>query len=156
MMSTPLPIEWVEKIFKKLTLVYGRDFLSRWEGLDMMEVQVDWAHELAGMQDNPKAITHALQNLPGAKPPTVLEFRALALKCPAAVNPMLPVQRLEADIVAGFISKARAAQSRGEASAKEWAHTLIRRHDAGETVRPYSLNLARAALGLQVNMAVSA
>ena len=76
-------------------------------------------------------------------------------RCSGAVAEVVGMQHV-ADIVAGFISKARAAQSRGEASAKEWAHTLIRRHDAGETVRPYSLNLARAALGLNADMAVSA
>ena len=150
-MNTPLPLDWVEKIFKKVSLVYGRDFMGRWEGLDAMEVKVDWAHELSGLQDNPKAITHALQNLPGAKPPTVLEFRTLALKCPAAVDPVLPFVRLEADIVAGFIGKARAAQGQGVASSKEWAHTIIRRHDAGEKVRPYCLKLAQAAVSPMVS-----
>ena len=155
-MNAPLPLDWVEKIFKKLSLVYGRDFMGRWEGLDAMEVKVDWAHELSGLQDSPRAITHALQNLPGAKPPTVLEFRALALKCPAAVDPVLPFVRLEADIVAGFIGKARAAQGQGVASSKEWAHVIIRRHDAGEKVRPYCLNLARAAIEPRANMGATA
>ena len=151
-MNAPLPIEWVDKIFKKLTLVWGRDFTARWEGLDVMEVKIDWAHELSGLQDNPKAISHALQNLPGAKPPTVLEFRALALKCPAAVDPVLPFVRLEADIVAGFIGKAKAAQGQGTVSEKEWAHVIIRRHDAGENIRPYSLKLARAAIAPRADM----
>lgn len=27
-----LPAAWIDKIFTKLTLAYGRDFLGRWEG----------------------------------------------------------------------------------------------------------------------------
>jgi hypothetical protein len=155
-MRTPLPMSWIDKIFKKLTLLHGRDFLSKWEGLDITDVKVDWAHELAGLQENPACIRHALESLPGAKPPTVLEFRALALKCPAPAVPALPAPRLEADIVAGFIGKAKAVQGQGVASPKEWAHTIIRRHEAGEKVQMYSLNLAREAIAPRVNMGASA
>lgn len=145
-MKTPLPMSWVDKIFKKLTLVHGRDFLSKWEGLDMNDVKVDWAHELAGLQENPACIRHALENMPSAKPPTVLEFRALALKCPAPAAPALPAPGLDAEVAAGFIGKAKAAQERGVASPKDWAHTIIRRHEAGEKIGLYSLNLARSAI----------
>lgn len=145
-MKTPLPLEWVEKIFKKLTLVYGRDFTARWEGLDAMEVKVDWAHELAGFQDNGKAIAHALQNLQGAKPPTVLEFRALAQKCPNANVALPPSEPAAPAVVAegkAALQRLKGNQSYGN---KDWAKRLVACADAGGKVRPYSLNLARAAL----------
>jgi hypothetical protein len=82
-MSLPLP--WVEKIFQKLTLVYGRDFLGRWEGIPLEEVKADWAHELAGYRNSHDALAYALQNLP-RKPPTVLEFRAICEAAPRVVK----------------------------------------------------------------------
>lgn len=83
-MSLPLP--WVERMFEKLTLVYGHQFLSRWDGLDLSVVKADWAHELRGFQQNPGAIAYALEHLPAGKPPTVLEFRAIC-NTPHAPNP---------------------------------------------------------------------
>lgn len=145
-MKAPLPMDWVDKIFKKLTLVYGRDFQSRWEGLDTMEVKVDWAHELAGFQDNAKAISHALQNLPHGKPPTVLEFRALALKCPAEAVVFLPHPKADADKIAQALLATAEIKKAPVYDMKEWARRLIRMHEAGDKVRPYSLNLAREAL----------
>ena len=79
-MSLPLP--WVDKIFSKLTLIYGRDFIGRWEGLEIADVKTDWAHELAGFENFPEGIAFALQSMPAGKPPNVLEFRAMALRAP--------------------------------------------------------------------------
>ncbi len=87
-MSLPLP--WVDKIFAKLTLVYGHDFLNRWRDLDLEAVKADWAHELAGFERHPEAIAFALTALPSGKPPTVLEFSDMARKCPPPVFEALP------------------------------------------------------------------
>jgi hypothetical protein len=72
-----LPETWVDRIFTKLSLVYGHQFLSRWDGLAMADVKADWAHELRGFAQNPGAISYALEHLPPGKAPTVLEFRAI-------------------------------------------------------------------------------
>ena len=61
-MSLPLP--WIDKIFEKLTIVYGRDFIGRWEGLEISDVKTDWGHELSGFENWPGAISHALATLP--------------------------------------------------------------------------------------------
>ena len=81
-----LPSSWVEPIFTKLTLIYGQQFLRRWQDLDLDAVKADWAHELDGLDKSPKRIAYALQNLPPEKPPTVLEFRAICWKMPAETN----------------------------------------------------------------------
>jgi hypothetical protein len=72
-----LPDAWIEKIFDKLTLVYGHQFLSRWDGIELAEVKADWAHELRCFAQSPQVIAYGLENLPPTKPPTVLEFRAI-------------------------------------------------------------------------------
>ena len=87
---TSLPLAWVEKIFRKLTLVYGRDFTARWEGQETIHVIEDWAEELAGFVNWPEAIAWALKSLPEGKPPTVIEFRALCFKAPKPERLALP------------------------------------------------------------------
>lgn len=88
--ATALPLAWVEKVFRKLTVVYGRDFMTRWEGQEINDVIEDWAEELAGFVNWPEAIAWALKNLPDSKPPTVLEFRALCFKAPKPERLALP------------------------------------------------------------------
>lgn len=85
-----LPLAWVEKVFRKLTVVYGRDFLARWEGQEINDVIEDWSEELGAFTRWPDAIAWALKNLPDGKPPTVLEFRALCFKAPAPNRMALP------------------------------------------------------------------
>ena len=68
----------VDLIFTKCSLVYGRDFLSRWEGIDLEAVKADWVHELGGLLDKPQAIRHALTHLP-PRPPNVVEFGKLCI-----------------------------------------------------------------------------
>lgn len=85
-----LPSPWVDKIFEKLSLVYGRDFIGRWEGLNIDAVKADWAHELDGFQQRPQAIKHGLETLPPSKPPTVLEFREICRRAPEFAPKALP------------------------------------------------------------------
>jgi hypothetical protein len=81
-MTEPLPMPWVDRIFLKLSLVYGRAFMAKWDGLDTAMVKGDWAHELASFTTWPEALAYALAHLPPDRPPTVLEFRALARRAP--------------------------------------------------------------------------
>jgi hypothetical protein len=87
-----LPSAWVEPIFTKLTLIYGQAFLRRWQDLDMEAVKADWAHELDGFERTPKRIAYALQNLPIDRPPTVLEFRAIAWKMPSEKDALIEMK----------------------------------------------------------------
>jgi hypothetical protein len=103
----------VDIVFKKLSLRYGRDFLSRWEGLDLVDVKSDWAHELDGFESAPHAIHYALQNLPDSKPPNVAEFRAIARRVPAPVTLRIDAPRANPAIVRAELAKARAAITRG-------------------------------------------
>ena len=72
-----LPAQWVERIFHKMALIYGRDFLRRWDGMDIEEVKADWAQELGRFAGNSEAIRWALAHVPEAHPPTVREFAKL-------------------------------------------------------------------------------
>lgn len=147
-MSLPLP--WVERIFAKLTLAYGRDFLGRWEGVDLADVKTDWAHELDGFERFPEAIAYALANLP-PRAPSVIEFRAIARRAPAPDVPRLEAPRADPERVKAEMAKLapmRAAASTGGYDHKAWAKRFIARHKAGERIRPIALRFAREALGI--------
>lgn len=84
-----LPIAWIDDLFSKLALTYGRDFVAQYEGLDLSLVKANWAHELAGFEGHPQALATALQNLPSDRPPNVLQFRALCRRMPPQPAPAL-------------------------------------------------------------------
>lgn len=145
-MSLPLP--WVDKIFLKLTLIYGRDFIGRWEGLEIADVKTDWGHELSGFENWPEAIAHALANCPPGKPPTVIEFRDLARKAPRAKVAELPAPAANPERVAAELAKLAPLKmtAKSPTDHKAWAKAIIRRHDAGEKLTVTVLRFAREAL----------
>lgn len=102
-----LPDPWVEKIFTKLSLIYGRAFLSQYEGVDMLAVKADWAHELAGFENMPEAIAYALKHLPMDRPPNVLQFRALCRKVPPPEFKALPAPKADREKVAALLDGLR-------------------------------------------------
>ena len=146
-----LPTKWVEALFAKLTLAYGRDFLGRWEGLDVMDVKTDWGHELAGFERHPEAIAYALANLP-QKAPTVMEFRAICRKAPQPEVPRLEQPAADPERVAAELAKLAPLRRRAEIDSKDWARALIARHEAGEKLRPIQLRFAREALHIKPQM----
>lgn len=147
-----LPTPWVDRIFDKLTITYGQTFLRRWQDIDMNSVKSDWAHELAGFAQHPRAIAWALQNLPTDKPPTVLEFRAMARKAPAEDVPRLDAPKADPERVARELRKlapirqARTATSDG----RDWARRLLKGVAAGDKRSPAVVKMARDALAGEV------
>jgi hypothetical protein len=145
-----VPIEWIDRIFEKLTIVYGRDFMDRWRGLSIADVKTDWAHELAGFERWPEAIKFALQNMPPDKPPTVLQFREICRKAPAKELPKLPEPKADPDRLNKAIAELSVTKARFKAESnvdhKAWAKRIVARHAAGERINPTSLRFARDAL----------
>lgn len=139
-----LPETWTNKIFDKMTLIYGRDFAARWEGMQIADVKADWSHELSGYENRPKAISWALQNLPVGKPPTVLEFRKLANTLPQEATVFLDAPRADPARVQHELSKLSAAPAKTDG--REWARRIISRKEQGELINPAALTMAKAAL----------
>lgn len=143
-MSLPLP--WVDRVFEKLTLVYGQEFLVRWRDIDLNAVKSDWCHELAGMESSPSRIAFALANLPG-RPPSVIQFRELCRSAPAPDVPKLPEPKADPERVKAELAKLapiRAATAAMPADRLEWAKRIIA-NPAGRT--PTVLRMAADALG---------
>ena len=144
-----LPLAWVEKIFKKLTLTFGRDFVAKWEGSDPEEVKADWAFELRGFQQNPSALAYGLEHCLGGKPPTVHEFKALCSRRPDQTL-RLPAAAANPERVAAELAKFSNLRVGNAVDHKGWAHKIMARHERGERVNVGPLRMARQALGLEV------
>lgn len=142
-----LPIEWIEKIFKKLTVTYGRDFLGRYEGIPIADIKTDWSHELGGFQAHPEAIRHALQNLNPSKPPTVYEFRNVCAAAPKMAAIELPRPPQDPAIVAAIVKGIKGKEVVN--GMKDWAYNLKQRHDDGYKLNMNQIRSYKAALGLQ-------
>lgn len=139
-----LPTTWVDKIFDKLTLTYGQQFLRRWQDIDLNAVKSDWAHELSGYERFPKAIAYALQHLPVDKPPTVLEFRAMARRTPADEAPRLEAPKADPSLIAAELEKLAPLRELTFAKpSTEWAYRIVAKHDAGQRVNYLPLKMAR-------------
>jgi len=150
-----LPIAWIDRIFEKLTMTYGRDFMDRWRGLSIADVKTDWAHELSGFQSSPESIAFALQNLPAGNPPTVLEFRAIGLKAPRPANKQLEAPKADPARVAAELSKLVNVKKQSVANShkidhKAWAKALKARDEAGEKLNPTVRRFYREALRLNL------
>ena len=145
-----LPSNWTETIFSKLTLIYGRDFTGRWEGMNICDIKTDWSHELDGYDKRPKSIAWALDNLPPSKPPTVLEFRKLCNTVPQEATLLLPEPKSDPAFVAKVLAKMADAPIRTDG--KDWARVTIARKAAGENIKPHNLKCAREALGITTKM----
>jgi len=148
--AKPLPTAWVEKIFRKLTLTYGREFVGRWEGLNTADVIDDWAHELSGFESWPEALAWGLSNLPPGKPPTVVEFRALCFKAPRPERPALPEPMPNPERLADELRKLSTLRDKPSrhSDGRDWARRNVERYRQGARINPTTLRLSREALGL--------
>lgn len=133
-----LPAHWVDQLFRKLSIRYGRQFMARWDGIDEADVKADWAEVLGGFTACPDCIAYGLENLPADRPPTATQFRDLcrakpesgqALQLPA---PKPDPQRLAAAMATLADIKAKAAAH----NPKAWAHSLHAQIQAGRRVTP--------------------
>lgn len=75
--------EFIEALFHRLTLRYGRAFLARWEAVPVDEVKADWRRELVNYAERPEAIEYALALMDPVEPPTAARFRELCASAPA-------------------------------------------------------------------------
>lgn len=140
-----LPIEWIDHLFAKLTLTYGRDFAAQYEGLPIADVKTHWAHELARFESRPRAISHALANLP-VRPVNVLQFVSLCNTLPAEPEalPALPAPADPARVAAEMAKLSDSRKPRnGGSDGRDWARRIL---NAPEGRTPTVLAMARGAL----------
>lgn len=117
-------------MFSKLTVRYGRDFLSRYEGQDLNVVKADWAEEMAGLQNRPEAIQYALDH-PTAKPPNVVEFIEACRRAPTKALFAIAPPTANPDVIQRAMRKAQEA-FRHKGDVLDPIRTLRRREREGD------------------------
>lgn len=77
-----LPDSWIERIFTRMSVMYGALFRERWRDCDLDEVKRVWAEELSSFSDNPECFGLALKAMVAECkfPPTLPEFVAICRK----------------------------------------------------------------------------
>lgn len=81
--TSSLPLEWIEKLFNKMSLDYGKRFVDQWAGADPDELFAHWARELATYSRD--ELVRGYNALSGRDwPPTLPEFKRM---CRPPVDP---------------------------------------------------------------------
>ena len=143
-----LPAAWVDRIFAKLLLTYGRDFSARWEGQDIAAVKADWGHELSVFFTHHDSIAYALQHLP-EKPPSVVEFKRIARNAPASSVPRVEHHtKADPERVAQALRRMRDPRLSNRPP-KQWAHDLLADHARGVRRPVACIEMAKRAIGAQ-------
>lgn len=140
-----LPIEWVDKLFHKLALVYGTDIAKRYSGLNPAEIKSEWANCLAGFKHRPEAIRFALDHLPADRCPSMLQFRDICRQAPMPAQRALPEPKADKFVVTKEMAKlVKEAFTPGDP--KAWAYNLKARHEQGEALSLVQVKAYREAL----------
>lgn len=143
-----LQIAAVDRMFERLAMTYGQQWIRHWDGVPIADVKTAWAHELSGYADHLKTIAWALENLP-ERCPNLIEFRNLCRQAPAAPVPALPLPSADPKRVARELEKLGTlrVQQTGPQNPKAWAHHILARKECGEKVNPTALAMSKRATG---------
>ena len=145
-----LPLQAVDRLFTRMAATYGAAWDRSLGSAPINDVKSAWAHELSGFAERLEDIAWALENLPEAVP-NVIAFRNLCRRAPQPEAPRLEAPRADPERVAAELAKLRPLMNRANVAARddrEWARSAVARAAAGESIRPITLRLARAALRL--------
>lgn len=133
---------WVDRIHARILVRYGAAWLRMWEGIDQEAVKADWAEELDGVSAD--SLSYALDHLPPERPPTVAQFKALALNRVPNALPALPAPKADPQRVAQIVGGIKRPD--GWRHPKQWARDLLARRASGDRIPVAHLTMARAAL----------
>ena len=147
-LSTELQQGWIERLFSRLSSLYGAAFARQWESTNLSDVKIVWAEKLGGF--TAAQIGAALKGCDDRPyPPNLPEFIDLCRvaakhesKPPTLEAPQLSVEeRMErARQLDAAASKAKGYNFHG------WAKELRRRYLAGENLLPMQVSMASEAM----------
>jgi hypothetical protein len=153
---------WIERIFSKLTAIYGDEFTRNWRGIDSDEVKGEWASALGGFeaQDIAAALAECRAQ---PKAPNLPEFSAMCRRhminrVKVDLPPLTPEEKAAAAVVAEKVAEGMRANSDVKAGEywlngvlvtkyRTWAVNLLKREAAGEFIHLVSAEAWRTVLG---------
>lgn len=159
-LSTAQRKDWIERIFTRLSGIYGSEFTYKWADVDNEELKAEWGDALGGFHaDDIAAALHTCRSQP--KAPNLPEFAALCRqnmntrKSPA-MAPLSSEERAAAARVANEVSKSlKSKESNAKGYIvngtlvtvyKQWAVDMIKREAGGEQLPIVSMESWREVL----------
>ncbi len=116
---------WVERIFARMSAMYGRLFAEMWAGTDLQAVKAVWADDLAPFSG--QQIAWAMEQCKGRDlPPTLPMFRGFCQQAPRPEALALPAPRVPREVAqerAQQLRKTAEQASRRQAGDTSWART---------------------------------
>jgi hypothetical protein len=140
-MHSPLPDNWIDALFARLTGLYGNRFTNMWANIDANLVRKTWASELGGLK--PAAIKYALDHLPDEFPPSALQFKKVCLMRPDD-SPVITYDAPASPEVRNAVVAGMAQHVAGDM--KAWARRLKARHEDGDKLNPNQIRCYQNAL----------
>lgn len=108
--TSPLPTSWVEKLFHKMLLDYGKKFTDQWGGADTDELIAHWSREMGGYSG--QEISRGLKAMDGRDwPPTLPEFKKMC--------------RPPIDALVAYYEALAGVQARAAGEMGEWSQPAI-------------------------------
>jgi hypothetical protein len=149
-----LPEAWVERIWVTMRATYGATFDRQWQcpenvepAQHVAELKAVWGKGLAGLQQNPQAISYALEHLPEF-PPNLQQFKALCARRPDSTQLSIGHDRPAPDPQRLAALKARLLAQRADL-ARSTLDRLRHMRDTGQPMSTAQLDfLAQAERGL--------
>lgn len=137
-----LPAAWISHIWSAMRRRYGTEFDRKWappEGDQDPAAYAEamrraWSRELARFQQNPKALSYGLENLP-ERPPNAIEFRNICSRRPESRPQPVLAHQLPASRRAEVIATLNAAKPGQRDISREWLQGLAKAVETGR-IRP--------------------
>lgn len=145
-----LHLRMIDRLFTRLLVRYGAQWLRLWDGIEIDVVKEDWSRELRGLSG--EAILYALEHLPDDRPPaTATAFRRLCVGRPEYFKE-LPAPEADPKLVARMLAEANAKAASAVASQggpKAWAYRLKASEERGDRLTQAQRTMWRAAINDQ-------
>lgn len=146
-----LPDAWIDRLFQRLSLMYGNAWSQKWAGLPLADVKAAWATDLAFASADQirRALDHCRANNP--HPPSSPEFVGLCRAFAPAMDTRraLPNYAKEAMPPEVRAAIARVLEPGKKRDPKDWAREVLYLHEQGLYKYIIGVTNARRALGLE-------
>ena len=146
--STALPSAWINRLFDRFAVMYGKHWLDLWADVPMADVKDAWRTELGGCTG--EQIGAALKAC-GTFPPTLPEFLALCKPAPVPAahrlflpapprNPNREIRQNVKEEIDKLLDRDR------KRDPKDWARGILRDAAAGTYTIHCGIQMAKQAL----------
>ena len=144
-----LPPKVIDKLFFRLSNVYGSQWTNLWRDNDIDEVKELWRDELGYFANNLEAFAWALAHLP-ERVPNLVQFKKLCFDAPM-VNQALAIDYGKpAPIPQEIAQELKKITAPREFDHKAWAHRVLNDANNGIKRAPLSIRFAKEALNIKI------